>query len=74
MCRVLHPGGVITGSALLEDTGVRYSPVRRVGRLAGLLGPGATAAQVHHWLVEAGLVEVTIEISGAIGYFRGRKP
>ncbi len=71
MVRVLHPGGVLTGSALLEDTGVRYLPIRKVGRLAGLLGPGATTTDVRAWLEQAGLGEVTVELSGAIGYFRG---
>ena len=40
MARVLKLGGVITGSALLNDTGLRFEPMRRAGRLAGLLGPG----------------------------------
>ena len=43
LVRVLRPGGVITGSALLNDTGLRYEPMRRGGRLAGLLGPSAPA-------------------------------
>lgn len=71
MVRVLHPGGVLTGSALLEDTGVRYLPVRKIGRMAGLLGPGATTTDVRAWLEQAGMGEVTVELSGAIGYFRG---
>jgi hypothetical protein len=44
-----------------------------VGRLAGLLGPGASSKDVHEWLDEAGFEDVTLELSGAIGYFRGRK-
>ena len=43
MGRVLHPGGVLTGSALLNDTGVRYVPVRQIGRFAGLVGPARPA-------------------------------
>jgi SAM-dependent methyltransferase len=73
MVRVLHPGGALTGSALLNDSGVRYAPMRAVGRVAGLLGPGATGPDVRRWLTEAGLGEVTLETSGAIGYFRGVK-
>ena len=73
MARVLHPGGVLTGSALLTDTGLRYLPVRQVGRLAGLLGPGASSTDVRDWLAEAGFEDVTLDLSGAIGYFRGRK-
>ena len=73
MARVLHPGGVLTGSALLTDTGLRYLPVRQVGRLAGLLGPGASSTDVRAWLAEAGFEDITLDLSGAIGYFRGRK-
>ncbi len=73
MVRVLHAGGVITGSAVLDDAGLRYLPMRQVGRAAGLLGPGATGAQLRRWLTEAGCVEVTLERSGALGYFRARK-
>ena len=69
MARVLHPGGVLTGSALLNDTGVRYLPVRQVGRFAGLLGPGATTTEVEHWLVETGFEDLSITVSGAIAYF-----
>jgi ubiquinone/menaquinone biosynthesis C-methylase UbiE len=71
MVRVLRPGGVITGSALFEDTGRRYEPMRRVGRLSGLLGPGCTTDEVCRWLTSRGIEEVTIDVSGAMGYFRG---
>lgn len=73
MVRVLHGGGVITGSSVLNDTGLRHLPMRRVGRAAGLLGPGATATQLRRWLADAGCLEVTLQRSGAIGYFRARK-
>ena len=73
MARVLHPGGVLTGSAVLNDAGLRFLPMRAVGRFAGLLGPGATGSDVRRWLEEEGLGEITLERSGAIGYFRGVK-
>ena len=73
MVRVLHPGGVLTGSSLLNDVGLRYLPVRVGGRAAGLLGPGATGSDVRRWMGEAGLTDVTLERSGAVGYFRGVK-
>jgi len=73
MTRVLRPGGVLTGSALLNDTGLLHEPVRRVGRLAGLLGPGCTGDEVVHWLAARGCRDVTLERSGAIAYFRGVK-
>ncbi len=43
MVRVLSPGGVLSGSAILNDTGLRFEPLRRAGRLAGLMGPGLHA-------------------------------
>ena len=73
MCRVLRPGGVLTGSALLNDTGLRYEPARRVGRQANLLGPSCTGGDLTAWLREEGLSDVTLRTSGAIGYFRGAK-
>lgn len=72
--RVTAHGGVLTGSALLNDTGLRYEHIRRVGRLSGLLGPGCTSAEVRTWLSEAGLTGITLEISGAMGYFRAVRP
>lgn len=73
MARVVAPGGVLTGSALLNDTGLRYEPLRQVGRLAGLLGPGCAGDQVTHWLGAHGFGDVSLEVSGALGYFRGVK-
>ena len=73
MARVLRPGGVLTGSALLNDTGIRFLPLRQVGRVAGLLGPGCTGADLSRWLATEGIDDVVIERSGAIAYFRGVK-
>ncbi len=73
MGRVLHPGGALTGSTLLNDTGARYAPVRRLGRIAGLVGPGATTTELRQWLADADLEDVTITLSGALGYFRATR-
>lgn len=73
MVRVLKPGGVISGSAVLNDSGIQHEPLRRAGRLAGLLGPGCTGTQITDWLGARGIVEPQLERSGAIGYFRGVK-
>ena len=73
MARVLAPGGVLTGSALLNDTGLRFAPLRFAGRAGGLLGPGCTSAELTRWLGECGLSEVSVRTSGAVGYFRGVK-
>ena len=73
MTRVLRPGGVLSGSAILNDTGLRHEPMRRGGRLAGLLGPGCTGPEVLHWLQARGVPDPTLERSGAMAYFRGVK-
>jgi len=73
MVRVLKPGGVITGSALLNDSGIHHEPMRRIGRVAGLLGPGCTGTQLVSWLEAQRTADVVLERSGAIGYFRAVK-
>ncbi|GAA3516979.1 class I SAM-dependent methyltransferase [Nocardioides daeguensis] len=73
VARVLRPGGVLTGSALLNDTGLRFGPLRRAGRVAGLLGPGCTSTDLQTWLAEEGIADVVVERSGALAYFRGVK-
>ena len=69
LARVLRPGGVLTGSAFLNDTGRRYDAVRRVGRASGLLGGSATRDELATWL-GTGFEEVTLRTSGALVYFR----
>jgi SAM-dependent methyltransferase len=71
MARVTRLGGVLSGSAVLNDTGLRYEPMRRAGRLAGLLGPGCTSDQVERWLARQGIADVRLDVSGAMAYFRG---
>jgi len=71
MVRVLRRGGVLTGSAVLNDTGRRYAPMRQIGRAAGLLGPGCTGAELRTWLEGLGMTDLTLRNSGAICYFRG---
>ncbi len=73
MMRVLRPGGVITGSAILNDTGLRHEPMRRFGRLAGLLGPGCDGIEIEQWLHGQGVAAPLLSRSGAVGYFRGVK-
>ena len=77
MVRVLKPGAAITGSALFtgDFRGLerRYELVHAVGRRAHVLGPMCTAADARRWLVEAGAVDVRLEMSGAMGYFRAVK-
>jgi SAM-dependent methyltransferase len=74
IARVLRPGGQFTGSVFLTGTGLRYMPGIVGGRLAGLMGPSGTRADLERWLRDAGLRNVRIELSGAIGYFTATKP
>ncbi len=71
MVRVLRSGGVLTGSAVLNDTGLRFEPMRRIGRAANLLGPSCTGPELQSWLADLGVSGVTLRTSGAICYFRG---
>jgi SAM-dependent methyltransferase len=70
LARVVATGGVLTGSTLLEDSGLRHAPVRVAGRLLRVLGPGLTSTQLEAWLDAEGLSEVSLQLSGPLGYFR----
>jgi ubiquinone/menaquinone biosynthesis C-methylase UbiE len=71
--RCLRPGGRLVGSALLTDSGLRYEPLIVLGRRGGIMGPSGNADEVQRWLAEAGLQEITLERSGALGYFSARR-
>lgn len=73
MVRVLRPGGVITGSSILTDTGVRFEPLRRAGRRAGILGPMCSSTEATRWLRAAGCDMVDLQVHGALGYFRATR-
>lgn len=73
MVRVLEPGGIITGSALVTDAGLRFAPMRQVGRAAKVLGPMCSTVDIEAWLKAQGIVALTLELSGAMAYFRGMK-
>jgi len=73
IARVLRPGGVLSGSAFLNDTGLQYEPMRLIGRAGGLLGPAGSRVQLAHWLDRAGFVGADIRTSGAMVYFRAER-
>jgi ubiquinone/menaquinone biosynthesis C-methylase UbiE len=74
IARVVKPGGQFMGSVFLTGTGLRYQPAIVGGRIAGVMGPSGTRADLDSWLHDAGFRNVQIELSGAIGYFRATKP
>lgn len=77
MVRVLGPGGAISGSALFtgdfHGLARRYELVHAAGRAAHVLGPMCSADDAVRWLGEAGAVDVRLEMSGGIGWFRATK-
>ena len=74
IARVLRPGGRFVGSVFLTGTGIRYVPGIIAGRAAGVMGPSGSRADLERWLRDAGLRNVQIDVSGAIGYFSATKP
>ena len=74
IARVLRPGGRFIGSVFLTGTGIRYVPGIIAGRAAGVMGPSGSRADLERWLRDAGLRNLQIDVSGAIGYFRATKP
>ena len=73
LARVLRPGGRLTGSALMTDTGRRFDGLRAVGRLAGVLGPSLATPDLIDALTDAGLTRIRAETSGAFVYFQAVK-
>jgi SAM-dependent methyltransferase len=74
IARCIRPGGRFVGSIFLTGTGLRYLPGILGGRLIGVMGPSGSRAELDRWLRDAGLRNVSIEISGAIGYFAATAP
>lgn len=70
--RVLRVGGELTGSTILEDSGLRTLPLRRAGRATGILGPGVTSRELVGWFRACG-IELDVRRSGPFAYFRGTR-
>jgi SAM-dependent methyltransferase len=73
LARCTAPGGRIVGSWLANDTGAVYEPSRRLGRVAGLLGPSCSIGELTGWLAAAGVGEILVQRSGALAYFTARR-
>jgi len=74
IARCLRTGGRFAGSLLLTGTGVRHRATIVGGRLIGLVGPSGSRDDLERWLVRAGLGDIHVEVSGAVGYFTARRP
>ena len=73
IARVLRSGGRLSGSAVLNDSGIRHAPMRISGRLSGLMGPSASSLELRDWLATDGFEEITFTRSGGITYFTARR-
>ncbi len=71
--RCTRPGGAVTGSAFLEDAGLRYLPMRIGGRSMGLLGPGITLPELRRGLAGAGFEGLVVRRSGGLTYFHAER-
>jgi ubiquinone/menaquinone biosynthesis C-methylase UbiE len=69
IARVVKPGGALTGSAYLNDAGLRHAGMAQIGRLTGLMGPSCSTSDLRQWLPEYGFSEPSIVKSGAMTYF-----
>lgn len=74
LARVLRPGGIVRGSAVVAGAGVRQDLLVRILRRAGVFGPGGTAGALAQWLAAAGLVDIATRCDGALAYFSAVRP
>jgi ubiquinone/menaquinone biosynthesis C-methylase UbiE len=71
--RVLRPGASLRGSSVVRG-GVAAHFLIKAAQRANTMGPAVThVPQVRKWLVEAGFQDVTIQKSGLLAYFSGRR-
>ena len=73
IARVTRVGGVVTGSAIFNDTGRRWAGLRAAGRASGLVGPCCTTTELRDWLGDGGFGSVEVRPSGALAYFRAER-
>lgn len=73
LARVTRPGGLLSGSAVLTDAGLRHEPMRLMGRLTGLMGPGCSSDELRDWLAQDGYEAIALRRSGGITYFTARR-
>ena len=73
MARVLRPGGVLRGTTIVKNAGLRQDAFMRLMQVRGSFGPGCTLTELELWLADAGLVEVSVRADGALAYFSARR-
>ncbi|GAB2860315.1 class I SAM-dependent methyltransferase [Actinoallomurus bryophytorum] len=74
MARVLRPGGVLRGSAVVTGAGRRFDALIAVFRWRGDFGAPGDVTDLRGWLSAAGLEAVSVSRSGALAHFSAVKP
>jgi SAM-dependent methyltransferase len=74
MTRVLRPGGRLRGTSAIRGAGWRQDAFVWLNQQVGTFGPGGRLDELEGWLADAGLEDVSLERSGAIAFFEGRRP
>jgi SAM-dependent methyltransferase len=74
MARVLRPGGMLRGSAIVTGEGARQDALIRLIRRRGEFGTVGSAADLHDWLTGAGLSGAEVTCDGAVARFRAVNP
>jgi ubiquinone/menaquinone biosynthesis C-methylase UbiE len=71
--RVLRPGGRLVGTMAVSGQGSRQDALIALYRRIGIFGPTGTPEDYRRWLAAAGLVDVKLELSGAIARVDARR-
>ncbi|GLY72009.1 class I SAM-dependent methyltransferase [Actinoallomurus iriomotensis] len=74
MARVLRPGGVLRGSALVTGAGRRQDLLIALLRSRGDFGRPGSLADLRGWLDDAGLESADVTATGALACFSAVKP
>jgi ubiquinone/menaquinone biosynthesis C-methylase UbiE len=74
MARVLRPGGVLSGSAVVTGAGRRQDALIALLRARGDFGRPGSLAGLRGWLDGAGLESVEVTATGALACFSAVKP
>lgn len=74
MARVLRPGGVLRGSAVVTGAGPRQDLLIALFRRLGDFGAPGTLADLGGWLGAAGLDAAEVTATGALAWFSAVKP
>lgn len=74
MARVLRPGGVLRGSAVVTGAGRRQDALIALLRARGDFGRPGSLAELRGWLDDAGLESAEVTATGALARFSAVKP